>query len=174
MKRRKIIKLVTATTIVILILIIGFVSYIVGSAYFFVKTGVKEANTRRTILLYKTDHRALLKACRIVAQKKNNGQLKTEHMYSIRGIQDQKVDFPKALLDLNPSYIVVFDSGVVKVEMFGGMDHFGVHAYPSDFDISDYPPSPEDIMLIEGLWYYDEVLIDGANPKEFLKHFEPE
>jgi len=43
------------------------------------------------------------------------------------------------------------------LEMMGGLDHFGVYAYPED-----YKPPPHagfelgDKKLIDGLWYYDD------------------
>jgi hypothetical protein len=47
------------------------------------------------------------------------------------------------------------NDGVVRIEMFVGLNPLGVWAYPEDFE----PPSDHklgDRKLLDGLWYYDD------------------
>jgi hypothetical protein len=69
----------------------------------------------------------------------------------------------ETLLDLEPGYVDIRENGVVMVALAGGLDHFGVIGYPSDYNeipISGEPGERKvklgDKKLINGLWYYDE------------------
>jgi hypothetical protein len=114
----------------------------------------KEAQQRQTHLLCETDYQALLKACREVSRMVAEGKL-NKYEYHIRGNPDIETSrFPKPILDLEPSYIQIGKNGSVMIELMGGLDHFGVKAYPENYG---KPPSGRygDRKLIEGLWYYD-------------------
>ncbi len=164
MKKRK----KTFLTVIIALVIALAVSFVLPIAYspwtpvsFLIMAG--RANRMRVRLLCKTDYQALLEACRKVLRE---GDIKAGPRYRVRDAQGRlEVSLlPQLILDLEPSYVLIDDTdGYLTLEMAGGMDHFGVRAYPEDFR----KPVPSyvygDKELIEGLWYYD---IDyEGNPK---------
>jgi hypothetical protein len=117
-----------------------------------------EVQERRVNLLYKTDHHALLEACRELSRRASAGDLKYKTYYG--GPADADLEFssfPKAILDLEPGYVDIQEGWVIMVALAGGLDHFGVRAYPPDYK---EPPflgfKLGDKKLIDGLWYYDE------------------
>ena len=58
------------------------------------------ARTARVKLLYETDHKALLQACRELSQRATSGELKP-NMYGVRTARDREVStFPRVILDL--------------------------------------------------------------------------
>jgi len=118
-----------------------------------------QAKRMRERILCKTDHQALLEACREVL---NQGDLDPGRKYKVRNAQhDPEVSqFPKPILDLAPNYLLIEDiAGNLRLEMHGGTDHFGVRAYPKDFRKPFPSYEYADKELIPGLWYYD----DGYN-----------
>ena len=119
-----------------------------GGLYFY---DVIKANSRMPILLYETDHRALLNACRRLIDQGYKGR------YNIRIDRDPEVDsFPKEILQLKPTYVYIRDDNVAMVEMMGGMSHFGVLAFPDGFKRPPQGTGYGDKKLIDGLWYYDD------------------
>ena len=128
----------------------------------FIKEASK-AKQRQGRLLCQTDHQALLEACREISKMVAKGELK-KHEYHVRINPDPEISsFPQPILDLEPTYIEIARNGQVKVELVGGLDHFGVNAYPEYFKppVSNFHYGNR--KLIDGLWYYD----DGyhSNPK---------
>jgi hypothetical protein len=119
-------------------------------------------NTKRRDLLRNVDYQALVKACRDVLKVSASGGLKPGR-YDVRWSprSAEASAFPKAILDLAPSYVVVGGDGSLTIEMHGGFDHFGVKAYAADFK----EPYPNFIYgsrkLIDGLWYYDDEYEDN-------------
>jgi hypothetical protein len=112
---------------------------------------------RRAHLLYETDHKALLEACRELAGRVRAGTL-TPRMYGVRAAPDPEAStFPTPILDLKPNYVVVGSDGSVVVAVGGGFDAFGVKAYPENYK---EPPFQGfklgDKKLLDGLWYYDD------------------
>jgi hypothetical protein len=108
-------------------------------------------------LLYKTDHQALLAACRELSKKVTDGNM-ANGPYELRSGSDRWITgIPQPLLDLRPNNVYINYNGRVIVEMLGGLDHFGVYAYPEDYK---RPPHASDELghkkLLEGLWYYDD------------------
>jgi len=115
----------------------------------------------RINLLCKTDHQVLLEACRELSRREASGELKAKR-YHVYPPPDPEVStFPRTILDLKPSTVTVDPGGVVMVAVVGGLDHFGVIAYPEGIEDIAPPPGIEfgaygDRKLIEGLWYYDD------------------
>ena len=117
-------------------------------------------NNKRRHLLCEVDHQALLKACREVLALAAKGKLQPgKYNIGWNPCHPAVSGFPKAILDLAPSYVWILEvngSVYLNIEMHGGFDHFGVFAYPEDFK----EPSPGfyhgDRKLIDGLWYHDE------------------
>ena len=115
----------------------------------------EEIQQRESRLLYETDHRALLEACRDVLAMAATGDLK-ESFYKIHNNRHPSPEasrLPQLILQLDPMYVFV-DGRCLVVEMYGGLYHCGVRAYPKDFEppYSNYKYG--DKKLIDGLWYY--------------------
>jgi hypothetical protein len=125
----------------------------------------------RVKLLYRTDHKALLGACRELSGCMRMGKLKARMYHFGPNPDPQTAQFPQPILDLMPAYVTVETDGRVVVAMMGGLDHFGVYAYPEDYK---KPPFDDfrfgDMKLIEGLWYYD----DGydARPEDWQERID--
>jgi hypothetical protein len=126
------------------------------------KKELNNMEARRPILLYQTDHQALLSACRELSKQVITGQIKPYiyfdgEMNDIRG-------FPKIILDLQPFFVDIKKSGIIYIVMSPNI-MYEVIAYPENY------PSNEGfgIMLIEGLWYYDE---DFIQHPEHMKEIE--
>lgn len=130
----------------------------------------------RVRLLYKTDHQALLDACRELSHGVRSSSLKPG-MYPIRSNPNQEiVQFPQVVLGLMPAYVDLHRDGMVIVAMMGGVSHFGVVFYPDDYEMSSPQARPlGHKQIIDGLWYYDDGYdevsdwqqrIDALRPKE--------
>jgi hypothetical protein len=133
----------------------------------------RDALRRRVRLLYQTDHQTLLKACRELSRRVAARDLKAG-TYRVRlDRHPEATRFPQAILDLDPVYVNVQVDGTVLVGMRGGIDHFGVHAYPGDFQEPLYLKNG-DRKLINGLWYYDDGLRHDPNYWEYLESMRPQ
>lgn len=108
-------------------------------------------------LLCKTDHRALLQACRELSRRASIGELRTGR-YRVGFFRRSPVvsGFPQPILDLRPTSVYIDPTGRVMVEMLGGLGHFGVYAYPADFNERWPNFEYRNRELIPGLWYYDD------------------
>ncbi|MHC4173900.1 MAG: hypothetical protein ACYTBX_15975 [Planctomycetota bacterium] len=105
-------------------------------------------------LLHKTDHQALLAACRVVMKEGYRGDYKI----TWPDTHPDAEKLPKEILRLGPTYISVFDEGRVKIEMWGGMSHFGVVAYAEDFKEPYKDFKGGNKKLIDGLWFYSDFI----------------
>lgn len=128
----------------------------------------RSAQARRVDLLYRTDHATLLKACRKILSEETKGK------YNVVIDRHPRVSgFPDAILRLKPTYVRIYDCNYVRVELFGGMSHFGVLAYPVDFippfETFDYG----DKELVEGLWYYDDGYREDPNFEDYIQSLRP-
>jgi hypothetical protein len=110
---------------------------------------------RRPVLLYETDHRALLEACRELSRQVAARRLQPGE-YRIHGDPDPEVrQFPQLILDLDPLRVEIESSGVVHLWM-SPVVLYGVYALPEDYEGSLAELYPWRTELIHGLWYYDE------------------
>lgn len=151
-------KIVIVVTIAVAVFLALYILYhILLPLYIrgFVFIAAKDAQNKRVRLLCKTDHQALLEACRELSGRCDKGELKPGRYY-IGYDQDPKASsFPQPILNLKPSYVFIDNDGWVKLEMIGGLGHFGVSAYPEDYKMPSYSEYG-DKELIPGLWYYDD------------------
>lgn len=127
------------------------------------------AQRMRIRLLYETDHKTLLLACRKISKKKAAGILKSQRYNVLSEPHPEAAKFPRAILDLEPSYVFIDYDGRIMVEMMGGLDHFGVQAYPEGYKKSSQE-TLGDKKLIDGLWYYDDGYL--VRPEDYEKRIE--
>jgi hypothetical protein len=139
----------------------------------FDETGLAEKTQR---LLYRTNHAALLQACRAALGDFNAGRFSRNVIRVPRDINDEKLSadvkrLPPALLQLEPAYLC-FEKDRVVVSLIGIFGHLGVEAFADNRE-----PAPKDnrFPLIDGLWYYDDGLREGGPQyREYLKSLEKE
>ena len=124
----------------------------------------------RVRLLYRTDHESLLLACRELSKKKAAGILKSQMYNILFDPHSEAAKFPTAILELEPNYVFIDNDGRIMIEMLGGLDHFGVNAYPEDYEKSSDMEKLGDKKLLDGLWYYDDGYL--ANPDDYDKQIE--
>ena len=150
----------------------------------FMRETMSELAVKKQRLLYRTDHDALLAACRKVIQRFNEGGFSTgsirlmpeEVMASIKGFNKEEhahdlKQIPEVILGLEPVRIDLGKESLAIV-FIGGLDHAGVYAYMND---RDAVPRDDDMELIPGLRYYDDGLQEaGENYREYLKSLEHE
>ena len=144
-----------------IILVIAPVVYFVSQCWdvvLFIQTMAREDRQGHFRLLCKTDHQALLDACRELSRRVvATGDLKHGKYYVRSDPHPDVAGFPQPILDLGPNYVFIDCDGRVMLEMMGGLNHFGVSAYPEDYK---KPPfvgfKLGDKKLIDGLWYYND------------------
>lgn len=145
---------------IILPLIFVIISYLLlPFIYFGIITVFQEARLQKR-LLSKTDHQVLLKECRELSQQVMDGELDMDikTIYEVQYLlYKKKTKLPEIIIDLHPHLINIQDNGIVGLSWGGSMRHFGIHAYPEDYE----PPSSKfefgDKEIIPGLWYDDDL-----------------
>jgi hypothetical protein len=176
MNKTKNLKVIIIVTVIILAVVI-FIGYMVGdfliihSSVFF---GIRDVQRKKIQLLYKTDHQALLKACRELSRRVAEGDLKPK-TYRIRKDRDPLASsFPQPILNLKPNYVYIDEShsGRAMLEMYGGFAHFGVIAYTEDYKKPSWSKYG-DKKLIEGLWYYDDGYNENPDYDKIIETLRP-
>lgn len=159
--------------VVVLACGIAMVAYLGYSAVWIMRD-LKSMEERRPLLLYETDHRELLEACRELSKQVATGRLEPRS-YQIKRINpDPELrQFPQLILDLLPLHVDVKKNGLVDIVM-SPVVMYGVVAYPENYgrtpdDSFKYDDRLWGIELIDGLWYYDE---DFQNYPEHMKEVE--
>lgn len=128
---------------------------------------LKRMEAHRQVLLYETDHRALLEACRELSRQVAAGELKPGRYNTRYDINPETGRFPQLILNLAPLHVDVEKDGQIDLTM-SPVVMYGVCAFPEDYKRSraELFRSGEKVWgieLIDGLWYYDE---------DFLRHPE--
>jgi len=148
---------------IIIVVIIGCLACGIALVVYFAVWMMRDLNrmeARRPVLLYETDHRALLQACRKISRQVATGRLESGS-YQIHGNPDPESNqFAQLILDLDPLRVDVEKDGQVDIIM-SPVVIYGVSAFPKDYEGSR--TGVGGIELIDGLWYYDE---------DFQKHPE--
>lgn len=117
--------------------------------------GVEDSNPKRVQLLYRTDHVALLAACREVMANRNTFEQRREDFRA--HIDPKDPNLPAIILALQPTSIITDDENSVYLQLHGGSDDFGVYAY-SEHEASRHTNSTEQILLTSGLLFFDRGL----------------
>jgi hypothetical protein len=113
-------------------------------------------------LLCETDYETTLKACDQLSRYLAEGKLRPRQ-YIVRTAPDPEISlFPQAILDLDPTYVILWDTGMVQVELYGSQHPSGLVAFPVASSHQD-SVNPGDLQLIPRLWFYDEDY--DKNPK---------
>jgi hypothetical protein len=147
---------------IVLILLLGLVALFFFhpqiSAFIALPWYSYQAQHRRVVILCDTDHQALLKAGREILSKIPKDRLNPQpNGTTLMGSFNvpEGVQIPQAIKDLRSGCVVNYD-GYLRMEMHGGMDHFGVLIYPVDFKKPYNSFEYGDKELLPGLWYYDD------------------
>jgi hypothetical protein len=125
-----------ACVTVLALLLVGSCGWILGIA-----VDVWQSARERDRVLYHSDHQAIRAACRDLMAK-----------YAGEYIDRDDPCLPDVLRELGTSYVSV-SKDIVRVELHGGFDHYGVLAFPEGVE------GHGDRKLMEGLWYYTEVAV---------------
>ena len=105
----------------------------------------------RVRIFCKSDHEALLRACRDLSKRADVGRHETR-VYEV-GIFS-RLSLPRPIRALRPREVIVSGDGIVRISMFSGWHPFGVWACPEGYE--GRRPDKAKRKLLEGLWYYDE------------------
>jgi hypothetical protein len=150
-----------------------------------VRKSVDELTVKKQRLLYRTNHQALLAACRESIKRFNDGAFSTPTIYIMskdllehtnppvdreKYARDLK-QIPPIILGLEPINIM-FEKNRVTLVFMGGFDHAGVFAYLDD---KEAVSGDDDMELIPGLRYYDDGLREAREEcLSYLKSLEHE
>jgi hypothetical protein len=116
------------------------------------------AQERRVLLLYRTDHEALLKAGREILRQGPKDPMNYRYFgpMHINGFPVPRgVRIPKVIRKLRPHASLINFNGYVVLQMQGGMADFGVKIYPEGFREPRRYFEYGNRELLPGLWYYD-------------------
>lgn len=148
--------LIVKIVIVLVIVFVALQGLGVLMSLGYMKWDIRKGKERQMRLLCETDYHVLLESCRQLSRRVTTGDLKPGQ-YNIRlEPNPESSRFPRPILDLEPTYVIIEPDGVVQIELYGGFVHYGVIAYPEDFKEPPYSFYGSGRKLIDGLWYYDE------------------
>ncbi len=150
-----------------------------------VSKAIDELTAKKQRLLYRTDHHALLEACRESIKRFNEGAFSTAGIHIMseellahmqppidreKYAKDLK-QIPEIILSLEPINLS-FGQDRVTIVFMGGFDHAGVVAYLND---KKAVPRDDDMELIPGLRYYDDGLREAREEcLSYLRSLEHE
>ena len=119
---------------------------------------MQNAQQQRILLLYHTDHEALLKAGREILRKGPKDPM-NYRLYGPQHIEGfpvpRRVRIPKVIRKLRPHATLINRNGYVVLQMQGGRVDFGVRIYPEGFKGRRYYFTSGNRELLPGLEYYD-------------------
>jgi hypothetical protein len=122
--------------------------------------GMNLAQQRRILLLYHTDHDALLKAGRQILSQGPKDPMNYRYYgpMHIDGFPvPRRVRIPKVIRKLRPHATLINFNGYVVLQMQGDLTDFGVRIYPEGFKFKGrrFHFTPGNKELLPGLEYYD-------------------
>ncbi len=146
-----------ALVIVSITLIIGLL--LLRGRFSLSDTPEQRAQQRRILLLYQTDHEALLKAGREVLRQGPKDPMNIEYygIIYLGGFPVPKgVRIPRIIRNLRTYDTRINFSGYLFLEMEGGLTGFGLRIYPEGFTAPNRYFDYGNKELLPGLWYYDD------------------
>jgi len=159
MKKRKTSSNKTVLAIVVITLIVGYVLLRSRLSAITFRGSAKDfAQQRRVLLLYHTDHEALLKAGREILRQAPKDPMDYRPLgpFHIDGFPvPMGVRIPKVIRKLRPHASLINRNGYVVLQMQGGMADFGVRIYPEGFKGHRYYFTSGNRELLPGIEYYD-------------------
>jgi hypothetical protein len=159
MKARKAGSNKTVLAIVVITLIVSFVVVRSKLSMRTYRGSAKHlAQQRRILLLYHTDHQALLKAGRqiLIQGPKDPMNYRYYGPQHIEGFPVPRgVRIPKVIRKLRPHASLINRNGYVVLQMQGDLTDFGVRIYPEGFKGRRYYFTSGNRELLPGLEYYD-------------------
>jgi len=159
MKTRKTSSNKTVLAIVVITLLVSYVCVkSKRSMRTFPGSSEQLAQQRRVLLLYHTDHEALLKAGRqiLIQGPKDTMNYCYYGIIYLGGFPvPSRVRIPKVIRKLRTYATRINFTGYLFLEMQGGVTGFGVRIYPEGFKAPSRYFSYGDRELLPGLWYYD-------------------
>jgi hypothetical protein len=128
-------------------------------------------------LLYKTDHRKLLKACRDALQDFNAGRFNRAQIHLRGVVADARAaedirHVPEPIKKLEPAYVWFQKSRVTVALINAALDLTGIEVYAE----GEGPSATEGkLKLLDGMWFCDPGLAeDRPDYPEYLKALEKE
>lgn len=158
-------KIALIVTILLLVYVLHRFVYPFGIYYLVVRSYAKEANEKKIVLLYKTDHKVLLHACRELYKEGYRGEFNLDE-----NIHPDVKKFPEIILALDPAQVLI-DDDRVNIGMMRGIGGFGVFVYPKNFIEPFKGYNIGDKKLLDDLWYYDTGYKPGYE-KEYEKYLQ--
>ena len=152
------------TTVLVIVVITLIVSFVVVRNKHSMRTfrGSTEqgAQQRRILLLYHTDHQALLNAGRQILSQGPKDPMNYYYPgpQHIEGFPvPSRVRIPKVIRKLRPHASLINRNGYVVLQMQGDLTDFGVRIYPEGFKFKGrrFHFTPGNRELLPGLEYYD-------------------
>jgi hypothetical protein len=136
------------------------------------KKTIGELAVKKQKLLHQTDHNDLLKACRLIITRSNDGTFsKAKINPKDDTFAKDPEHIPEIIRNFEPVHIWPRKDMVIIV-LIGGLDHAGVRAYMNS---KDAVLGDDEIKLIDGLIYYDDGLREvGDEYKEYLNDLREE
>ena len=150
----------TFLAIVVIAFIFGYVFFVIRLLEHTFQGIPKDySQQRRVLLLYHTDHEALLKAGREILRQGPKDPMNYRYYgpMHIDGFPvPSRVRIPKIIRKLRPHASLINFNGYVVLQMQRGGADFGVRIYPEGFKApANRYFSYGNRELLPGLWYYD-------------------
>ncbi len=151
--------------ITLILIILALLTYF--GPYLFVTVFMINENNAQKRLLCETNYNLLLETCRKLPKPiQNQGR----SYYSAKSISSNLPQgfSGEVILNLKPERVYLDENGCVSIAFGHTFWHFGIRAYPKDFN----GPLPSGVYgdreLIPGLWYYDELYQSNQNYSDVI------
>lgn len=150
-------------------------------AYFLVQAiaaspDLEEADPKRIEILYRTDHAAVLAACREVMANRLSYRLAEEKESDRLVIDPTDPKLPAVIRALKPTSVITDDENSLYMQLHRGSDDFGLDAASETHASSANLSRRDELVLIPGLTYFERGLTygDGMVYRERLRHLKPD
>lgn len=159
------------TIIIILVLIGAYVFWFVCAPMLWTILGIRDTMSKKVVLLYKSNHDEILRACQELHGRYQRGDLKPR-FYRVAFHGDPEVkSFPKAILALRPASVRIDKTGSVTITVGGGMSHFGVIVFPEGHEKTMNELGDKE--LIPSLWYFDVGYRENPKFEQIIQSLKP-